>query len=442
MTPTITRVEVDPKVYYQAATNCFDAAAALFDSFTYIFGELNSYGMMAGRDEDGRAWAASYDQSARDAVSFYGQTYQTLRAYGTALNDIGFEHAQSDANLRGTVQPERPADAASTATFGPYALPASAAGGTPQGLAGTAIDVLDAINCPLPDGNTDTLANAADAWDRLGRIYQNTNAKDKITIAASLFEGVVSEDATQVREDLKTIENSIGELLNLCNQLSKACTDYKDSIVELRNQINGFINDIVADAALDLAFTVVASCLAPGPGTMLAGAKAVASAKKWATTIGDAVKAWRARKIVQLAGVAENAKTTSKAAWKAVTDLFERLKTWIRTKLTPKPSLKNNLDNAAVCTDRILPTKGTPNSYMVKKDANGNVTHYTYFDEDGIATKRVDLTGKSHHDKETGQDIPTPHVVEVRKNQNPKTGEYFGQTLPNSVRAATPEEIP
>ncbi len=26
-------LEVDPKVYYQAATNCFDAAAALNDSF-------------------------------------------------------------------------------------------------------------------------------------------------------------------------------------------------------------------------------------------------------------------------------------------------------------------------------------------------------------------------------------------------------------------------
>ncbi|MFD4434051.1 polymorphic toxin type 24 domain-containing protein, partial [Nocardia sp. NPDC058497] len=318
----------------------------------------------------------------------------------------------------------------------------SAAGGPPDGRPHPAIAVRDAINCPLPDGNTDTLAKAADAWDRLGRVYVNTNAKDKITIAASLFQGVTSKDATQVHEDLKTIENSIGELLNLCNQLSKACTDYKDSIIELRNQINGFINAIVADAALDLAFTVVATCLAPGPGTMLAGAKAVASAKKWATRIGDAVSAWRKRKFVQLAGIAENVKTTCKAAWKSMQDLYERIRTGISSKLTPRSPLSKTLDGASVCTDRMLPTKGTPNSYMVKKDANGNITHYTYFDEDGIATKRVDLTGKSHFDKTTGQEIPTPHVVDIKKNQNPKTGEYFGQTLPGSVRAATPEEIP
>ncbi|WP_218720595.1 hypothetical protein [Nocardia sp. MH4] len=273
-------MDVDPKVYYQSAVNCFDAAAALFDSFTYIFSELNGYGMMAGRDEDGRAWAASYDQSARDAVAFYGHTYETLRAYGTALNDIGFKHAQSDANLKGAAQPERPADKASTATFGPYALPASAAGGTPQGLAQTAIDVLDAINCPLPDGNTDTLAKAADAWDRLGRIYQNTNAKDKITIAASLFEGVTSTDAAQVRQDLKTIETSIGELLTACIQISKSCTDYKDSIQELRDEIKGFIESIIEEAAIDVAITVIATCLT-GVGGLIAGAKAVESARRW-----------------------------------------------------------------------------------------------------------------------------------------------------------------
>ncbi|MFI6171680.1 hypothetical protein ACIBCN_33215 [Nocardia sp. NPDC051052] len=76
----MSKLEVDPKVYYQAAVNCFDAAAALNDSFKYVFGELNSCGQMAGRDEDGRAWASSYDESARDAVSFFDQTFSTLRA--------------------------------------------------------------------------------------------------------------------------------------------------------------------------------------------------------------------------------------------------------------------------------------------------------------------------------------------------------------------------
>ncbi|PXX66621.1 hypothetical protein DFR70_103370 [Nocardia tenerifensis] len=320
----MSKLEVDPKVYYQAATNCFDAAAALNDSFKYVFGELNSCGHMAGRDEDGRAWAASYDESARDAVAFFDQTFTTLRAYGTALNDLGFEHAKSDATLKGTAQPDRPQDAASTVVFGPYALPASAAGGTPQGLAKASIEVLDAINCPLPDGNTDTLTKAADAWDRLGTIYQNTNAKDKITIAASLFDDVTSSDAVQVREDLKTIETSIAALLDTCKQISKTCLDYKESIVELRNEIKGFIDSIIQEAAIDATVTVIATCLT-GVGGLIAGAKAVESARRWAVRIKEAVTAWRARKVLQLKGLADDAKTALAKGKQAVKDLYDRL---------------------------------------------------------------------------------------------------------------------
>ncbi|WP_280407639.1 deaminase domain-containing protein [Nocardia brasiliensis] len=319
------KLEVDPKVYYQAATNCFDAAAALNDSFKYVFGELNSCGHMAGRDEDGHAWGTSYDESARDAVAFFDQTFATLRAYGTALNDLGFEHAKSDAALKGTAQPDRPQDQASTVTFGPYALPASAAGGAPQGLLKASVEVLDAINCPLPDGNTDTLAKAADAWDRLGRVYQNTNAKDKITIAASLFDGVTSQDAVQVREDLKTLETSIGALLDTCKAISKTCLDYKESIEELRKEIKGFIDAIIQEAAIDMAITVIATCLT-GVGGLIAGAKAVESARRWSIKIKAAVTAWRARKALQLKGLADDAKTVLAKGKQAVKDLRERLR--------------------------------------------------------------------------------------------------------------------
>lgn len=322
----MSRLEVDPKVYYQAAINCFDAAEALDDSFDFVFAELRNCGHMAGRDEDGRAWAASYDESAKDAESFFNQTHATLRAYGTALNDIGFEHAKSDATINGTAQPERPKDKEFKVIFGPYALPVSAAGGTPQGLASTAIDVLDAINCPFPDGDTDKLAKAADAWDRLGTLYQNTNAKDKITIAATLFDDVTSNDAVQVREDLKLLETSIGDLLTTCKSISKTCLDYKESIEELRAELKGFIDSIIAEIVLDVAFTIVATCLTAGAGSVLAGAKAVETARRWSERIKAAITAWRARKVLQLKGLADDAKGLMARAKQAVKDLYDRLR--------------------------------------------------------------------------------------------------------------------
>ncbi|MCP2292293.1 TNT domain-containing protein [Nocardia amikacinitolerans] len=315
---------VDPKVYYRAATNCFDAADALWDSFRYVFSELSSCGAMAGIDEDGRKWAASYNESASNAVSFFETTHSALYAYGIALNDLGYTHAQSDATLKGSAQPERPKDPAGK-TFGPYQVPA-AAGGTGHGITNVAVEILDAINCPLPDGDTDRLAKAAEAWDRLGTIYQNTNAKDKITISATLFDEVDSKDVAQVREDLKTLESSIGELLNTCIQISKSCTDYKDAIKELREQIKGFLNDMVRDAVIDVAFTVVASAVTAGLGGLAATAKAVESARRWGLKIREAVISWRARNIVKIKGLADDFVTAMKKAWQAVKDLLERLR--------------------------------------------------------------------------------------------------------------------
>ncbi|KAA8886645.1 hypothetical protein F3087_23000 [Nocardia colli] len=409
----MSKLEVDPKVYYQAAVNCFDAAAALNDSFKYVFGELNSCGQMAGRDEDGRAWAASYDESARDAVSFFDQTFSTLRAYGTALNDVGFEHAKSDAALKGTAQPDRPADSASTATFGPYALPASAAGGTPQGLAKTSIEVLDAINCPLPDGNTDTLTKAADAWDRLGTIYQNTNAKDKITIAAGLFDDVTSKDAVQVREDLKTLETSIGQLLTTCTQISKTCLDYKESIVELRNEIKGFIEAIIEEAAINVAVIVIASCLT-GVGGLIAGAKAAESAHKWAGKIKASVSAWRARKVLQLRGLADDARTALAKGRQAVEDLYERIRKAVGS-LNPFNRKKfEDLFQGRTPKASEIEDFAKNQGWTRSQTENGPLK---YTDENGI----VRITIKKGSDRAPGSG--DPHV-EIRDSTGQRTDPY------------------
>ncbi|MBF6167439.1 hypothetical protein IU486_22160 [Streptomyces gardneri] len=66
----MTALAVEPRAYYQAATNCFDAASALRDSFLYIFAELSGCGSMAGVDENGQEWARSYNASAYEAWAF------------------------------------------------------------------------------------------------------------------------------------------------------------------------------------------------------------------------------------------------------------------------------------------------------------------------------------------------------------------------------------
>lgn len=325
-------LDVDPKGYYQAATNCFDAAEALRDSFLYVFRELSNCGAMAGLDEDGKAWATSYDTSAYQMVSFFSEVHSTLNAYGSALNDLGFNHAQADSTLQGTPQPQRPADRG-TPVFGPFSIPASA-GGSGKGVIDESIGLLSEIGVPVPDGDTDKLVKAADAWDRLGTIYQNTNAKDKITIAAGLFDNMTAPDAIQAAQDLKSLESSIAQLLNSCKAIAKSCTDYSNALKELRDEIKGFLSDLAKDLAIDAAITIVATAVSFGAGAITA-VKSLATLKKWAGKIKEAIKLWKARKVAQLKGIADDAKVALSKSRQNVKDLFERLKRFIARSKKP-----------------------------------------------------------------------------------------------------------
>lgn len=95
-----------------------------------------------------------------------------------------------------------------------------------------------------------------------------------------------------------------------------------------------------------MAVIVIASCLT-GVGGLIAGAKAAESAAKWAVKIKEAVSVWRARKVLQLKGLADDAKTALTKGKKAVKDLYDRLpgKRGGDVSVTPKPQPKAIVDD-------------------------------------------------------------------------------------------------
>jgi ElaB/YqjD/DUF883 family membrane-anchored ribosome-binding protein len=358
----MTALAVDPKAYYQAATNCFDAASALRDSFLYIFAELSECGSMAGVDENGQEWARSYNTSAYEAVGFFQDVHSTLYAYGTALNDIGFTHAQANATMKGAPQPDRPADPGMP-VFGPFSVPASA-GGPGQGIVDKGINIISHIGIPVPDGDTGKLAKAADAWDRLGTIYQNTNARDKITIAASLFDSVTADDAGHIRDDLKSLADSIDQLLTACTQISQSCLAYKDALTELRTEIEGFLKSLATDLAIDAAITIGLALISFGAGAVTAG-KALVTVQKWAGKIKDGILAWRGRKALQIAGIKQEAKDAVVKARKVVTDLRDRLRGKIDdVGKAPKVGPKNADEVRNALDSRTAPGRNRPNRQL------------------------------------------------------------------------------
>ena len=102
-------------------------------------------------------------------------------------------------------------------------------------------------------------------------------------------------------------------------------------------------------------------------------------------------------------------------------------------KATEKVAARSVLDGAKKVSGK-FPRSAEPNQTLFRQDPSGRVTSYQVYGSDGLPSKRVDVTGRPHGP------VPTPHVLEFRRDVNPNTGETFIKPDKN-VRAATPEEL-
>ncbi|MBI0300776.1 hypothetical protein JBE04_41600, partial [Streptomyces sp. PRKS01-29] len=85
-----------------------------------------------------------------------------------------------------------------------------------------------------------------------------------------------------------------------------------------------------------------------------------------------------------------------------------------------------------------FPQTAQPDEILVRRKEDGSVTAYAVYDSDGRPVKRVDIS----QDSKPHNGVPPPHVVEMKKHVNPKTGEVYYNWDKNSTRPARPDEIP
>lgn len=443
----MTVLDVAPQVYYDAAVACNIAATGLMDAFRSNMQALDQAQGMAGSVGDGKIWAESYDQKVDEIRTISLDLVMALDSYAGVLNQAGHNHALADhAPASGLPEPQKPS---MTAAF--YYSPlevlatlAPSAGGDGRGLVDDGLELAAKVGIPIPDGDTAKLSHAAGVWQTLSTHESVTAVATELERAAVMFEKVTSPDANFIDEDLRELKTVATDLAGAYGEMAQSCRDQKDAHDALRAELQRLLGDLAKEIATEVAVSagvaVLVSCVSFGVGAAAVAARTtVAVARivdKFADLIRIAIGAAKLRTAVAVERITGKTKGTVQRIKDLTTELTDKLSNKV-----PKKTLTDELDNAQVWTKR-LPTTGPPNGYLVKKDANGNITNYSYYDEDGIATMRVDLTGKPHYDKVTGQEIPTPHVVDVKKNENPATGEKFGQTLPDSVRPALPGEIP
>lgn len=441
----MTLIEAAPSTFYEAATICNNAAASFFDGYVAQMKVLSGTEGMAGTVGAGKEWATSYDQQVKETNALVTAVVMAIDNYCGVLQQLGHNYALSDHDPNsGAAAPQKPA--ALPLAYDVCPVPPPSAGGTGEGIIDDGLELVSkvGIDLPAPDGNTDDLDTAARAWNTLATAAASTALLSELERAAVLFQNVTAPESSFVDEDIRELKSGADDLLATFADLSTACAEQRVAMADLRTQLKDTLRNLAEEIAKEIAITLLLTATATVIGFGIGGAAVSAvRAGKFADKMKDTVDAIRRtvagsklKRVVTL----QRSTGNTRAKLQRIIDLVKKRGDDVKKAPT---SLKKQLDEATTWPKGNLPTQnGPPNGYLVKRDAQGNITHYSYYDADGIATKRVDLVGKPHLDKANQQSIPTPHVVTVERNVNPKTGEVFGRTLRDSVRPANPEEIP
>ncbi|WP_194852954.1 polymorphic toxin type 24 domain-containing protein [Nocardia sp. SYP-A9097] len=400
-------------------------------------------GAMAGVDETGAAWGRKYDLRAAEVLTMVSDLGNGLQKLGNVIVRAGYNHylADYDSILDSTVPP-----AAMPASPTPACLyygSTPAAGGPSNGLreaADSLIRLADKVGIDIPDGNTDKLQTAADAWTRLQTAHTAELASVLKNAAAVMNRNDV-EDAHEFTRRLLDLQAAIDDILNACGELAQLCTSQKSDLDHLRGELlHGILVELSWAVAGELTIAIASAWFTFGITAVVMTGATAATVTRYALRITEAVRGWRDAIATARARFALRDLSRSRRS----VDEANRLQLeGVKPSAQPKPlvaqlSLREELDAAATWPRGNLPTQGgPPNGYLAKRDPQGNITHYSYYDADGVATKRVDLTGKAHLDKATGQYIPPPHVVDVQRNVNPATGEIFGHP-PQQCQTCSP----
>lgn len=291
----MTEQDVDPDTYYAVGKGLFEKAGKLYDAFSVNVALLGDTGSMAGTDDAGTAWAASYDLRAAEILGAVNDLTKAMENYGGVVIQAGHNHAIAEHNATPGNQgpaPARPPEPASTA--GVLSTPPSA-GGPGSGLLDN-VGLMAQVGVPVPDGDTDKVSKAGDAWDRLATVYQTTTVAEGLGVDARAFSDTKSPEVEYIVRDLEELQSATSSVLDACAELAQSCRDYRSALDDLRSQLEGILEDLAVELAITAAVGVAASFVSFGAGAVAATAKAAHSVTRFARIIADAVAAWKISK--------------------------------------------------------------------------------------------------------------------------------------------------
>jgi hypothetical protein len=291
----VTIQDVDPETFYAVGKGLFEKSGKLYDAFNVNVSILGGTGSMAGTDDAGKAWATSYDERVKEVLGAVNDLNTALQNYGGVVIQAGYNHAVAEHDATPGNQgpaPAMPPEPASTA--GVLSAPPSA-GGPGRGLV-DAVGLMQQVGVPVPDGDTDKVSTAADAWDRLATVYQTKTIAEGLEVDARTFRDTQSPEVESIVRDLEELRDAMTSVTDGCAELSQSCKDYKSALEDLRTQLEGILEDLAIELAVTAAIAIAASFVSFGAGAVAGTAKAAQSITKFARIISEAVGAWKISK--------------------------------------------------------------------------------------------------------------------------------------------------
>ncbi|MGE2715194.1 hypothetical protein ACQI4L_14135 [Mycolicibacterium litorale] len=288
--------DVDPETYYAVGKGLFDKAGKLYDAFAVNVNILGETGSMAGSDDAGTAWATSYDERASEVLGAANDLVKALENYGGVIIQAGYNHAVAEHNSTPGNQAPMPSKPADPATVDGTLTAPPSAGGPGEGLLDDSIGLVSQLGVPVPDGDTDKVAKAADAWDRLATVYQTKTIVEGLDVDARTFSDTHSPEVEYIVRDLGELRDAASAVLNGCAELSESCREYKSALEDLRTQLEDILEELAKELAVTAAIAVAASFVSFGVGAVAGTAKAAHSITKYARMITGAIASWKLSK--------------------------------------------------------------------------------------------------------------------------------------------------
>lgn len=315
----MTTQEVDTEQFYAVGQSLFDNATKMYDAFAVNVTMLGETGEMAGTDDAGTAWAASYDARVADVLGAVNDLNQAMENYGGVVIQVGYNHAVAEHNATPNnsspppALPPTPVSGSQTLSVPP------SAGGSSEGLFDSAIGLVEQVGVPIPNGDTDKLDKAFAAWDRLATVYQTTTVVEALDVQGRIFSDSKTPEDDYIAKDIGELRTAARAILDGCAELAQSCRDYKTHLQELRDELSGILEDLAVELAVTAAITVASSLVSFGVAAVAGTAKAAHTITKFAGIITAAINLWKSVK-----KVGEGVKKIADIPW--VRKLLERIK--------------------------------------------------------------------------------------------------------------------